>query len=72
MPAAELAFGIFFIAGTLALLLDLHLVVGKLWNILRSGSGYFASRQRTYPRSSGLRAARFRPNALIVTETFEQ
>src|ERR1700741_1810074 len=71
MPAAELAFGIFFIACTLALLLDPHLVVGKLWNILRAGSGHFASRQKTYPRSSGHAGGRIRPNGVIVTETCE-
>jgi hypothetical protein len=50
MPAAELAFGIFFIARTLSLLFDLHLMVGKLRDIRGAGSGHFASRQRTYPQ----------------------
>ena len=67
MPATELAFGIFLVAGALPLFLDLDLVVWELGNILRAGRGHFASRQRTYPRSSGLGAAGIRLNALIVT-----
>jgi hypothetical protein len=35
---------------------------------VRAGSGHFASRQGTYPRSCGLKRRRIEPNALIVTD----
>ena len=35
MSAAELAFFIFLVAGTLAFLFDLHFMFGKLWRSLR-------------------------------------
>src|ERR1700730_1304049 len=59
MPAAEFALLIVLVAGALPRLLDFDLMVGKLRNILRARSGYFASRQRTYPRWSGTNTARF-------------
>jgi hypothetical protein len=44
-------------------------VVGQLRNILRASSGYFASRQRTYPSFERPKCRRIRPHAVIVTET---
>src|SRR4029077_5328100 len=70
MTAAEFALLIFFVAGALPRLLDLDFVVGKLRNILRTRSGYFTSRQRTYPSFERLKRRRIRPYAVIVTETW--
>src|SRR5271156_4867947 len=49
VAAAEFSFFVFFVAGALSGLLDLHLVVRKLRNILCADSGHFAGRQETYP-----------------------
>src|ERR1039458_3652212 len=68
MTPAPLAFFVFLVAGALPGLLDLHLVMGKLRRSLRARSGDFASRQRTYPRSCGARAAGFGPTSVIVLE----
>src|SRR5216683_7269091 len=63
MSAAELAFLVLLVAGTLSRLLNLDLVMRKLRRSLRVGSGHFARRQRTYliraapaPPESALRA----------------
>jgi hypothetical protein len=58
MSAAELAFLVLLVAGTLSRLLNLDLVMRKLRRSLRVRSGHFARRQRTYPRSRGASAAR--------------
>jgi len=68
MAAAELAFLVLLVAGALPVLFDLDLVMGKLRRSLRARSGHFASRQRTYPRSRGARAAGFGPTNVIVLE----
>src|ERR1700730_6540150 len=61
VAAAEFALLVFLVAGALPGLLDLHFMVRKLRNILRSRSGYCASRQGHTPRSSGPNAAGFGP-----------
>jgi hypothetical protein len=68
MAAAELAFLVFLVAGALPGLLDLNFVMRKLRGSLRARSGDFASRQRTYPRSRGARAAGFGITRVIVLE----
>src|SRR6266516_6421756 len=72
VPAAELAFLVFLVAGALPSLLDLDLVVGKLWNIVRAGSDHFTSCQRTYPSFERPERRRIRLDAVIVTETAER
>ena len=57
MSAAELAFLIPLVAGTLSRLLNLDLVMRKLRRSLRVRSGHFARRQSTYPHSGGASAA---------------
>jgi hypothetical protein len=68
MAAAELAFLVLLVAGALPVLFDLDLMMGKLRRSLRARSSDFASRQRTYPRSRGARAAVFGPTNVIVLE----
>jgi len=68
VSAAELSLLIFFVAGALSRLLDFDFVLGKLRDLFGTGTGNFACRQRTYPRSSGQQRRRIRLNALIVTE----
>ena len=68
MTAAELAFLILLVAGALPRLFDLDLMMGKLGRSLRARSCNFASRQRTYPRSRGARAAGFSLTKVIVLE----
>src|ERR1022692_499091 len=68
MAAAEFALFVFLVAGALTGLLDLDLMVGKLGRSLRARRSNFASRQRTYPRSRGARAAGFGPTSVIVLE----
>src|SRR5690349_13774097 len=55
MPATKLALRVFLVTGALASFLDFDFMVGKLRNVLGGGSADFAGRQRTYPRSGGLR-----------------
>jgi hypothetical protein len=53
VPAAELAFGVLIVAGTLSQLFDFHFVMGKLGGSSRG----FSRGQRSYPRRCGNRAA---------------
>ena len=57
MSAAELAFLVLLVTGSLSRFLNLDLVMRKLRRSLRVRSGDFARRQRTYPRSRGASAA---------------
>ncbi len=68
MPTAELAFLILLVAGALPSLFGLDRVMGKLGRSLRARSCNFASRQRTYPRTRGARAAGFGLTNVIVLE----
>lgn len=61
MSAAEFAFGVFFVAGTLSRLLDFHFVMGKL----RRSSHSFGSGQG---RSSSLRQSARRIYEIILLE----
>ena len=67
MPAAELTFFIFFIAGPLSRLLDFHLVVWKLRRSLRANS--YCCSQKVHPRSGG-RGRGFHLHKFILLEGF--
>ena len=70
MSAAELAFLVLLVAGTLSRFLNLDLVMRKLGRSLRIRSGHFARRQRTYPHSRGASAAGVGLTSVIVLENF--
>ena len=71
MSAAELAFLVLLVAGTLSRFLNLDLVMRKLRRSSRVRSGHFARRQRTYPRSRGASAAGIGRTSAIVLENFD-
>jgi hypothetical protein len=64
MPAAELAFGVFLIAGALSLLFDFHFVMGELLRTRRGGSGLCCG-QRSYPRRCGGGSAGVRSDLIL-------
>src|SRR5260370_38360636 len=71
MSAAELAFLVLLVAGTLSRFLNLDLVMRKLGRSSRVRSGHFARRQRTYPRSRGASAAGIGRTSAIALEHFD-
>src|ERR1700738_457017 len=71
MSAAELAFLVLLVTGSLSRFLNLDLVMRKLRRSLRVRSDHFARRQRTYPRSRGASAAGVGPTSAIVLENFD-
>lgn len=68
VAAAEFAFFVFFVAGTLSGLLNFDFMMRKLRRSLRSRGRDFASRQSTHLYSCGARAAGFGPTSVIVLE----